>query len=89
MARPFFPPACASVIWAVVVALLLTIRSNSLPTLLAGVIPLFIGAFPFDPLAFVESGYVSILPNCQVAVVDATGEPIGEHPPNSAVTLNS
>ena len=61
VARPFFPPACASVIWAVVVALLLTIRSNSLPTLLASVIPLPLEHFPLTPLAFVESDCVSSL----------------------------
>ena len=46
----FLPPACASVIWAFVVALLLTIRSNSLPTLLDSVVPLSFEHFPLVPL---------------------------------------
>ena len=50
MARPFLHPACASVIWAFVVALLLTICSNSLSTLLASVIPLSFEHFPLVPL---------------------------------------
>ena len=55
-----FLPSCLC-IWAVVVALLLTIRSNSLPTLLASVSPLPLEHFPLTPLGFVESGYVSSL----------------------------
>ena len=50
MALPFLPPACASVIWAFVVALLLTIRSHNLPTLLASVIPLSFEHFHLVPL---------------------------------------
>ena len=49
VARPFLPPACASVIWTFVVALLLTIRRNSFPTLLASVIPLSFEHFPRFP----------------------------------------
>ena len=50
MALPSLPPACASVICSFVVALLFTIRSNSLPTLLASVIPLSFEHFPLVPL---------------------------------------
>ena len=48
VAFPFYPPACASVIFILGVILLFTILSNSLPKLLARVNPL-LDHFPFVP----------------------------------------
>ena len=50
MALPFWPPAWASVISAIRVALLFTILSNNFPMLLANVMPLSFEHFPLVPL---------------------------------------